>query len=283
LTEPRLGEVRYLLAGAFYRMAYWEWGQADAPVVLCVHGLTRTGRDFDPLAEALADRYRVVCPDLPGRGASEWLHQAKLYEPLGYLQALSHLMAAIGREIAWIGTSLGGLCGMMMAAAQNAPITRLVLNDVGPMIPAAALRRISDYVAHKREFPDLDALEDHIRRIHAPFGELTDAQWTHLARHSARELPDGTLAMHYDPEIGRAIRGFIPIDVDMSGWWRRIRVPVMAIRGEESDLLLPRTFARMAREGARTLTVAGAGHAPALMDAPTIAEIRAFLDVESSA
>lgn len=278
MSEPRRGEVRYLLAGAFYRMAFWEWGAAEAPVVLCVHGLTRTGRDFDPLAEAIADRFHVICPDLPGRGASDWLHEAKLYEPLGYLQALSHLLAAIGREVAWIGTSLGGLCGMMMAAAQNAPVTRLVLNDVGPMIPAAALRRISDYVARHPEFPDMDALEAHLRRIHAPFGNLTDAQWAHLARHSARARPDGGVTMHYDPEIGRAIRGFIPIDVDMSGWWRRIRIPVLAIRGAESDLLLPRVHARMEREGARTLTVPGAGHAPALMDAPTIGAIRDFLE-----
>jgi pimeloyl-ACP methyl ester carboxylesterase len=259
-------------------MAYWEWGPEDGPVVLCVHGLTRTGRDFDPLAAALGDRFRVICPDLPGRGASEWLHQAKLYEPIGYLQALSHLMAVVGREMAWVGTSLGGLCGMMMAAADNAPITRLVLNDVGPMIPASALRRISDYVAHHPEFPDLEAVEAHLRRIHAPFGRLTDAQWAHLARHSAREMPDGHYTMHYDPEIGRAIRGFIPIDVDMSGWWRRVHVPVMAIRGSESDLLLPRTLDRMEREGARTIIVEGAGHAPALMDEPTIAEIRDFLE-----
>ncbi len=109
--------MRYLLAGAFYRMAFCEWGRQDAPVVLCVHGLTRTGRDFDALAEALADEFRVICPDLPGRGASEWLPEPRLYEPLGYVQALAHLLAAIGRRVMWVGTSLGGICGMMVAAA----------------------------------------------------------------------------------------------------------------------------------------------------------------------
>ena len=278
MNEPRAGEVRYFLAGGFYRMAFWEWGEADAPVVVCVHGLTRTGRDFDPLAASLADGFRVICPDLPGRGASDWLPQAKLYEPLGYVQALAHLLAAIGREVMWVGTSLGGICGMAVAAAPGNPVRRLVLNDVGPMVPAAAIRRIRDYVAHDREFPDIAAIEAHLRRIHAPFGPLTDAQWAHLARHSARGLPAGGVAMHYDPEIGRAMRGMVAIDVDMSHWWRRVTVPVLAIRGADSDLLLPRTLARMEQAGARALVVPGAGHAPALMDAATIGAVRAFLE-----
>lgn len=273
----RPGSVRYLLNGAFYQMAYVEWGNPAAPAVLCVHGLTRTGRDFDVLAEALSDRFRVICPDLPGRGLSDWLPDGALYNPLSYVQALSHLLAMIGGPVMWIGTSLGGICGMAVAAAPGQPVTRLVLNDIGPHIPAAALARIRDYVGQTETFPDMAALEAHLRRVHAPFGRLSDAQWAHLARFSARELADGRLALHYDPAIAAPIRATVPADVDMWPWWEKIGIPVLALRGVDSDLLLPETLARMQKSGARTATVPDCGHAPALMDAPTIAAIRTFL------
>jgi pimeloyl-ACP methyl ester carboxylesterase len=275
--SPREGEIRYLLAGAFYRLAYTEWGDPAAPVVLCVHGLTRTGRDFDPLAEALAPRFRVICPDLPGRGRSDWLPDPALYQPVSYVQALAHLLAAIGEEVAWVGTSLGGICGMMIAAASGAPVTRLVLNDIGPHIPAEALARIRTYLGTQPVFSDLAALEAHLRLIHAPFGKLTDAQWAFLARISARTLPDGQIALHYDPGIAVPIMASEPADADFWPFWQRISVPVLAIRGAESDLLLPETLARMEQEGAQTLVVPDTGHAPALMDAPTIQAVERFL------
>jgi pimeloyl-ACP methyl ester carboxylesterase len=266
-----------MLGGAFHRMAYAEWGDAAAPAVLCVHGLTRNGRDFDPLASALADRFRVICPDLPGRGGSDWLPEAKLYEPMTYVQALSHLLAVVGQRVMWVGTSLGGLCGMVLAAMPDNRLTRLVLNDVGPHLPVAALRRMRDYVGKQTVFPDLAALEAHLRKIHAPFGRLSDAQWAHLAQHSARKLQDGRVALHYDPSLAGPLRASMLFDVSMWSLWDKISVPVLAVRGENSDLLLPATVARMERGGARSLTVPAAGHAPALMDAPTIGAVRAFL------
>jgi pimeloyl-ACP methyl ester carboxylesterase len=268
-----------LLGTQFHRLAFVEFGNPAAPAVLCVHGLTRNGRDFDPLADALADRYHVICPDLPGRGASDWLPDAALYQPASYVAALSHLLAYINKNVAWVGTSLGGICGMMVAAAAQAPMTKLVLNDIGPLIPAAALARIRDYIGGgPAVFADLGALEAHLRIIHAPFGPLSDAQWRHLARYSARKLNSGGFALHYDPAIATPIKASVPIDADLSVFWDRVRVPVLAIRGASSDLLTEATFARMAQAGAQTLTVADSGHAPALMDAPTIAAIRRFLD-----
>lgn len=275
----RQAYVPYLLGADFHRLAFVEFGNPAAPAVVCAHGLTRNGRDFDVLAEALADRYHVICPDLPGRGRSDWLGEPALYQPPSYVIALAHLLAYLNKPVAWIGTSLGGICGMMIAAAPHTPITRLVLNDIGPLIPAAALARIRDYMTKAPDiFHDQAALEAHLRTIHAPFGRLSDAQWAQLARFSARPIAGGGLALHYDPAITEPIRASIPMDADLSPIWSRITVPVMAIRGAESDLLTEAVFARMAQDGATTLTVAEAGHAPALMDAPSIGAIRRFLE-----
>ena len=274
---PRLGSVRYLLGTAFHSLAYAEWGAADAPVVVCVHGLTRNGRDFDPLARALSDRFRVLCPDLPGRGRSDWLQDASLYEPASYVVALSHLLAAMGAPVGWVGTSLGGICGMLLAAAGGTPVTRLVLNDVGPHLPLAAMQRIRGYVGDTPAFDDLAALERHLRRVHAPFGALDDAQWAHLARHSARTLADGRLALHYDPAISGPILARPAAAVDLAPVWSAVRVPVLAIRGADSDLLTAAGLAGMEADGAAVHVVEGAGHAPALMDSPEINVVRRFL------
>jgi len=278
----RANSVTYLLGTKFHKMAYVEFGNPAAPAVLCVHGLTRNGRDFDPLAEALSDRFHVICPDLPGRGKSDWLADPMEYQPASYVVALAHLLAAIGKPVAWVGTSLGGICGMMAAAAANTPITRMVLNDIGPHIPAEALKRIRDYMVEAPErFVSIAALEAHLRVIHAPFGRLSDAQWAHLARFSARPVLDqtgaGAFAMHYDPKIIEPMRSAVPLDVDMWPLWELIKLPVLAVRGAQSDLLLEETYQRMLAEVAQGHVVADAGHAPALMDAETIEVIRGFL------
>lgn len=275
----RQGFVPYLLGSAFHRLAFVEFGNPAAAAVLCIHGLTRNGRDFDPLAESLADRFHVICPDLPGRGQSDWLPDSALYQPGSYVIALGHLLAWLNKPVVWIGTSLGGICGMMMAATPGAPITRLVLNDIGPSIPASALGRIRDYMTTTPEyFANHADVERYLRRVHAPFGPLTDAQWAHLAYYSARRLDGGGLALHYDPAIATPIIASTPMTADLSPIWQQIRVPVLAIRGESSDLLTEETFAAMEADGATGLTIADTGHAPALMDAPTIGLIRDFLE-----
>ena len=291
---PRTTTVPYLLAGAFHRMAVTHWGDPDAPPVVCVHGLTRNGADFDILAEALSDRFHVICPDLPGRGASDWLADPMLYQAQHYVAALAHLLTSIGRDVAWIGTSLGGICGILLAATPGTPVNRLILNDIGPFIPAEALGRIRDYLLAATDSPvadspgadspeagrfaDLPAVERHLRLVHAPFGELTDAQWARLTRSSSREREGGGFAMHYDPRIVEPMRDHAPSDVDLWPFWARIRVPVLAIRGKSSDILLPATLERMRETGAATHVVANAGHAPALMDAAQIAVVRDFLN-----
>jgi pimeloyl-ACP methyl ester carboxylesterase len=275
--EPRTGSVRYMLADGFHRMAYAEWGRPDAPPVVCVHGLTRNGRDFDRLAKSLADDFRVICPDLPGRGQSDWLSEPSLYQPASYVVALSHLLAGIAEPVLWVGTSLGGICGMVLAAQPGTPIARMVLNDIGPVIPVAALARIRDYMQPPPEWADLAGVEAHLRLIHAPFGVPDDAGWAEMARHSARRLPSGALTLHYDPAIATAIRAQEPHAVNMMAVWAKITIPMLTIRGETSDLLLPETFAEMEATGSLGLTVAGAGHAPALMDEKTISAVRAFL------
>lgn len=283
MRAPEERSIPYLLNGRFYKLAFRHWGDRKAPAVLCVHGLTRNGHDFDPLAERLSQRFRVVCPDLPGRGASDWLADPMLYQAQHYVTALTHLLAWIGRDVAWIGTSLGGICGMIVAATEGAPVRQLVLNDVGPFIPADALRRVRDYMVASGDspmmsrFPDLESLERHLRLVHAPLGPLSDEQWAWLARISARKMPDGRLAMHYDPRLSEPLRGHEPTDVDMWALWNRIKVPRMVIRGETSDILLPETAARMEASGALTYVVPETGHAPALIDPLQIAAIDAFL------
>jgi pimeloyl-ACP methyl ester carboxylesterase len=283
LTEPRPGSVSYLLAGAFHGLAFDDWGDPEAPVVVCVHGLTRNGRDFDALAGDLSRDFRVICPDLPGRGRSDWLKDPMLYQAQHYVTVLAHLLAWIGRDVAWVGTSLGGICGMLLAAADRSPITRLVLNDVGPFIPAGSLRRIRDYMVASgdspfmKRFPDLDTVERHLRMVHAPFGPLTDAQWATMACNSARLLPDGKYTLHYDPKIAEPMRGHDPVDVDIWPFWNRINASRLVIRGENSDVLPSETFAHMRDNGAEGLEIAHTGHAPALLDPSQIAAVRAFL------
>lgn len=279
----RSDTLRYLVGGRFYRLSWTEWGDPGAPVVLCVHGLTRNGRDFDTLAEALAARARVIAPDLPGRGASEWLDGPDAYTPACYLQALSHLLAVVGaspeRPVRWVGTSLGGILGMMVAAGRGHPVARMVVNDIGPHIPASALARIADYLRHApTEFADTVALEEHLRRVHAPFGPLTDAQWRHLAQISGRALPGGRVTLHYDPAIAAAMLASPLDDVDLWPLWQAgSGIPRLVIRGADSDLLEAATAERMVADGAGLVVVPGAGHAPALMDAPTIERIADFL------
>lgn len=275
----RPGALRWLSPAGFSTLRWWEWGPEDGAPVLCVHGLTRTGRDFDVLAAALAaEGRRVFCPDLPGRGASDRLPDPMLYVPPTYVVALGHLLARIDAPVDWVGTSLGGICGMLVAAATGQPIRRMVLNDIGSFVPKASLERIRDYLGDGSSFADVAALERHLRVIHAPFGPLTDAEWRHLAETSARALPDGRVALHYDPAIAEPMRGVELTDMNLAPVWARVDTPTLLIRGAESDLLLAGTAQEMAAQpNVRLVEIAGCGHAPALMDAAQVALVKDFL------
>lgn len=277
---PRQGRLRYLLPAGFFTLAWTEWGPAEGAPVVCIHGLTRTGRDFDALAAALAARgRRVFCPDLPGRGRSDWLPDPLLYTPPTYITALSHLLAPLSGPLDWVGTSLGGLCGMAVAATAGQPIRRLVLNDVGTTIPGAALSRIRDYLAGEAgDFADIAALEAHLRQVHAPFGRLSDAEWRHLAETSARPAAGGRVALHYDPRLAGPVLAAEPADLDLGPLWARISLPTLLLRGAESDLLpAPVARAMAERPGVQLAEIAGCGHAPALMDPDQIALVARFL------
>lgn len=274
----REGAVRWLSPAGFFTMRWWEWGPEGGPPVICVHGLTRSGRDFDVLARSLAAAgRRVICPDLPGRGASDWLPDPMLYQPPTYVAALSHLLARIDGPVDWVGTSLGGICGIAIAATPGHPIRRLVLNDIGAFVPQAAMARIRDYMAGSTVFEDLPALEAHLREVHAPFGPLSDAEWRHLAETSARPA-DGGVALHFDPAIAAPIVGQEAQAVDMHALWAQVQVPVLLIRGADSDILPQATAAEMAAQPHVRLTeIAGTGHAPALMDPAQVALVAGFL------
>ncbi|MFT6582716.1 MAG: alpha/beta fold hydrolase [Alphaproteobacteria bacterium] len=272
-------KVRCLGTGGFHDMAYVEWGDSENPdVLVCVHGLTRNGRDFDVLADALQKTYRIICPDIVGRGRSDWLSDSAQYSPLQYSADVNALIARLDvDQVDWVGTSMGGIIGMVMAALPGTPIRRMVLNDVGPLLPKSALERIGTYVSAPPVFDSLDGLEAYLRAVHAPFGDLSDAQWTQMARFGNRPV-EGGWTLGYDPGIADAFKGPIA-DIDMWGLWESIACPVLTLRGQSSDLLSPETVTAMTRRGPKATleTISGCGHAPALMDDDQIALIRDWL------
>lgn len=277
----RSSDVRGLSSRGFHRVHYTEWGDpANDKVLVCVHGLTRNARDFDFFAAALEDEYRVLCPDVVGRGKSDRLANKVDY---GYPQYMLDMNALIARsqadQVDWVGTSMGGLIGMFLAAQPNTPIRRLVINDVGPFIPKVALQRIAAYVGQPISFASLDEMERYVRTVAASFGPLTDAQWRHLTVHGARRLEDGRYAFCYDPGIAEGFKAVVDEDVDLWPVWDAIRCPVLLLRGEQSDVLTREDAETMTRRGPRATLVefAGIGHAPALMAEDQIAAVRDWL------
>lgn len=268
--------------GGFRKVAYTEWGEGGAGrrTVVCVHGLTRSCRDFDVLAQALSSQYRVICPDIAGRGKSDWLADAKLYDYATYLADMAALIARLDvEEVDWIGTSMGGLIGMFLAATRHAPIRSLVMNDVGAKLGGTALSRIASYVGHRPVFPDIEAAEAHFRQVHAPFGALTDEQWRHLTETSLRSAPGG-YQFHYDPLIAEGFKNLPQGDVDLWPAWNGVSCPVLVIRGAQSDLLDAETLAAMQNgrpDSCQAVEIPGCGHAPALMDAQHIKLIQDWL------
>lgn len=262
------------------RLAYVEWGERNsAHTVVCVHGLTRNARDFDALAAELAGAgARVLCVDVAGRGGSGRLADPAEYRVDVYARHLARFLEFLGlARVAWVGTSMGGLIGMALAAGEQDRIGRLVLNDIGPLVSARGVEPIRAYLGLDLLFPDEAALERHLRQIHAPFGPLTDTQWAHLARHSARPAPGG-LRLHYDPAI-RVPFDQPAEDVDLWPLYDAIRCPTLVLRGEASTLLGADTAAAMTTRGprARLVTFPGVGHAPALMAPDQIAAVRDFV------
>ncbi len=265
----------------FHRVVYYDWGDpANDRVVVCVHGVGRNGRDFDALARALSPTHRVIAVDMPGRGKSDWLADPNDYVFATYLTTLTALVARSGAErVAWVGTSMGGLLGITMAAQPHSPISRLVVNDVGPTIEPAALERIRGYFGLDPTFGTYDEIAQYVRTVSAPFGPLIDDQWDHLTRTNVRERPDGRWGLAYDPGIAVPFRTAAAAPPNLWPLWDAVGCPTLVLRGAQSDLLSAATATRMAARGPKpdVLEFAGVGHAPALLSADQIDPVVRFL------
>jgi pimeloyl-ACP methyl ester carboxylesterase len=280
--EPRRRSVQCASPAGLHRIAYREWGDPrNRDALVCVHGLTRSGRDFDELARALCGRWRVICPDIAGRGDSDRLADPKHYTWAQYLSDMVTLIARLDVEaVSWVGTSMGGFVGMALAAQAATPVRRLVLNDASPVIAKSALERIASYVGQTPTFATLDEAEKYVRTISAPFGPHTEAQWRFLAETWVRRSDDGSWRPHYDMRIAEPYRATMP-EKDLVIWniYDAVRCPTLLIRGEHSDVVSRETAAEMTRRGpkAKVVELEGIGHAPTLLNPSQIAIVRDFL------
>lgn len=311
MLPPRLHSVTCSSPAGLHRMAYWEWGDPDCEeMVLCVHGLTRTGRDFDALAQVLATRFRVVCPDVVGRGLSDWLSNSSFYTPPQYASDMITLMAHLEpRRLHWVGTSMGGLVGLVYAGAQaqlqakrafltpaqhhmsvpdtNVRLDSIVLNDVGPHIEPASLERIGQYVGESASFSCFDDAVANIKTTCAFFGPHTETQWQALTRHVYIEQA-GNWVKHYDPGIAVPFKQVTPeltVQGEAALWaaFSSLRIPIQVIRGQQSDLLSEQTCQKMLQlqPKAQLAQIAGVGHAPTLMTPEQIAVVSDFIFSQS--
>lgn len=298
LTPPEVSEP--------HKLAYWLWGNPDAPrgTLLCVHGLTRNGRDFDYLAKALSESpteqgearsagfgavaptYQIICPDMPGRGKSDWLTSTAAYQVDTYIIDLLALLDSRKiTQVDWLGTSMGGIIGMRLAAERPGLIRKLILNDIGGLISAVGLQRINGYAGQEMVFADRTAAEAYLRQNFAPFGITQEEHWQHMLEHSFTQLSNGEYQLAYDPGILDPMRDASknlanPVDVPLWAWWDAITCPTLVIRGETSDILTAETLEEMVRRKpttASTLTIPLTGHAPALMDETQISFIKHWL------
>lgn len=286
MNQPRLNHVQCLNPRGLHRMAYWEWGAADNPrVLLCVHGLTRQGRDFDTLAQALCMHYRVVCPDVVGRGESDWLPDPMGYGVPTYVADMVTLLARLNAtQLDWVGTSMGGLIGMGLASLQGNPIRRLVLNDVGPRIEYPALERIGRYVGAPISWGSFEEAAEALRLVSIGFGPHTREQWHALTRPQLRQNSEGRWISRYDPGIAipfKALTAEMAAAGEAQLWqaWDRIQARTLVIRGADSDLLTAVTARTMAERGPKAALVSfdGVGHAPTLVAPDQVAAVSEFL------
>jgi pimeloyl-ACP methyl ester carboxylesterase len=286
MNEPELKSVACLDGRGLHRMAYWQWGEAANPrVLLCVHGLTRQGRDFDELARALSGSYRIVCPDVVGRGRSDRLADPMGYTVPSYVADMVTLLARLDAEVVdFLGTSMGGLVGLGLAGLDGSPLRRLVLNDVGPAVDPKGLQRIAGYVGRPARWGTLDEAADALWAVSQGFGPHTRAQWLALTEPQLMADGRGGLVPRCDPAIAAPFAALTPElaragEAQLWNTWDRLRLPTLVLRGAESDILAPATAEAMAARGPRAQTheFAGVGHAPTLVQPGQIEVVRRFL------
>jgi pimeloyl-ACP methyl ester carboxylesterase len=290
MSEARLKSVLCSSRAGLHRLAYKEWGEpANDKVLVCVHGVTRVADDFDHLARALCDHYRVVAPDVAGRGRSQRLPQPELYNLEQYVADMVTLIARVtanGEQetVHWFGTSMGGLIGMKLAGLEGSPITKLVLNDIGPTLNPQAMRRIGDYIGQDLRFDSFEEGARFVREVSSSFGEHTEDEWHKLAADVLRQLPDGRWARHYDLALAQPFRalteeGAEREEAQLWAVFDAIRCPTLLVRGEQSDLLTRASAQAMCARGPKPklVEIANVGHAPTFVHDDQIAIARAFL------
>ena len=268
----------------FRRIAYYQFGREDNPdKVICLHGLTRNGLDFEWLADELAEDFHVICPDMAGRGNSNWLENKSDYNYATYLSDIGVLSVALSLiQVDWIGTSMGGILGMMLAAKKPNFIKRLVLNDIGAVVSAQGLLRIAGYIGKDRDFADKTDAMAYAKSILAPFGIRSEEHWRQIFKASFVQLPDGRYAIAYDPGIGKPFIQSVNddmADIDLSGFWNKVQCPSLVIRGELSDILSHANAKAMCESKplAELVEWAGIGHAPSLLEPAQIELIANWL------
>ncbi len=296
MTEPSLHFVECPDAQGSHRMAYWSWGNpAAAHLVVCAHGLSRQGRDFDVLAAALVDRagaaVHVVCPDVVGRGRSDWLKNPSGYQIPNYAMDMLALLAALKpQQLDWVGTSMGGLIGTVVCGQPGlplpVPVRRLVLNDVGPVIQWQAIQRIGQYLGNAPRFAALEQAAAAMWAISTTFGPHTPEQWLELSRHMVKPVEDaqGGVTLHYDPAIALPFRTITEASAQAGEamvWqlYDNIQAQTLLLRGAQSDVLSPATAAQMQQRGPkpRLVEFAGVGHAPTLIAPDQVKTVVDFL------
>jgi len=290
MIEAKIKSVQCISMSGLHQMAYKEWGDADNPnVLLCVHGVTRVSDDFDNLARALCRDYRVVCPDVVGRGRSGKLRNPQLYRIPQYVSDMVTLLARVlangeRQTVDWFGTSMGGLIGMGLASLPDSPVSKLVLNDIGPTLDAVAVQRIGDYIGQEVRFPSFEAGAKFVRDVSLTFGEHTDEEWRKLAADVLRQDKDGSWVRHYDMGLALPFQSVTPesAKADEAALWAAydaIKCPTLLVRGANSDLLSRETAVAMTQRGprARLVEIPNVGHAPTFLHDDQIAIAKDFL------
>jgi pimeloyl-ACP methyl ester carboxylesterase len=285
MTHPQLKTVQCLSPAGLHNMAYKQWGDPENPnVLVCVHGLTRVGDDFDNLARAMCDTYRVVCPDVVGRGRSEWLRDPRFYGVPQYVSDMVTLLARLEAEtVDWFGTSMGGLIGMGLASLPGNPVRKLLLNDVGPTLNPVAIARIGEYLGRPIRFASFDEGLSYVKTISATFGPHTDEEWRKFAGDVLRHQEDGQWKLHYDAGMAIPFKGLTPEETQrqaaiLEATYDAITCQTLVVRGAESDLLTRETAQAMTERGpkAKLVEIAGVGHAPTFVHADQIAIAQDF-------
>jgi pimeloyl-ACP methyl ester carboxylesterase len=289
MLEAKIKSVQCLSPAGLHQMSYKEWGVEDNPnVLVCVHGVTRVGDDFDNMARALAGDYRVICPDIVGRGRSGWLKNPQLYRVPQYVSDIVTLLARVldddRQQVDWFGTSMGGLIGLGLASLPGNPVRRLVLNDIGPVLDPVALQRIGDYIGQDLRFATFAEGAKFIRDVSLTFGRHSEEEWLKLATDVLRQDKDGMWVRHYDMGLAQPFRAATPesVQADAAMLWAAydaIKCPTLLVRGAESDLLSRETAQMMTQRGpmATLVEIPDVGHAPTFIHDDQIAIARQFL------